>query len=152
MKVIIDNRSDYELPSDYDPNYLVLHALEHMECPQGCEVSLSVVNEEEIQQLNTEYRGVENVTDVLSFECDSPWDVDEDSDELVEVGDIVICPSVIEEQSKQFGTTFTQELSLMTVHSVLHLLGYDHMNDEERAEMEALEKEILDSFGITGVR
>ena len=68
------------------------------------------------------------------------------------MGDIVICPSVIDEQRAQFGTSFVQEASLMTVHSVLHLLGYDHMEQEERQEMEALEKEILDGFGLTGIR
>ena len=68
------------------------------------------------------------------------------------MGDIVICPSVIDEQRAQFGTTFKQEASLMTVHSVLHLLGYDHMEPEEREEMEAFEKEILDAYGLPGIR
>ena len=151
MEVSVDVRDGVELPQDYDVENLVKFALKHMECPDNCEVSVSFVDEQEIQSLNMEYRGVDNVTDVLSFECDDPYEADPD-EESVMVGDIVICPSVIDEQRAQFGTTFAQEASLMTVHSVLHLLGYDHMEPEEREEMEAFEKEILDGFGLTGIR
>ena len=103
------------------------------------------------RSLNDEYRGVCNVTDVLSFPCDDPYEADP-AEELIELGDIVICPSVIDEQRHEFGTSFEQEASLMTVHSVLHLLGYDHMEPEEREEMEAFEKEILEAWGIRGLR
>ena len=129
----------------------MVFALRHMQCPDNCEVSVSFVDEEEIQALNDEYRGVCSVTDVLSFPCDDPYEADP-AEELIELGDIVICPSVIDEQRHEFGTSFAQEASLMTVHSVLHLLGYDHMEPEEREEMEAFEKEILEAWGIRGLR
>ena len=151
MEVSVDSRDGVTLPQDYGVEDLVAFALRHMKCPESCEVSVSFVSEEEIQQLNSEYRGVDSVTDVLSFECDDPYEADPD-EESIAVGDIVICPSVIDEQRSQFGTSFVQEASLMTVHSVLHLLGYDHMEPEEREEMEAFEKEILDAYGLTGIR
>ena len=151
MEVTVDIREGVSLPEQYDVERLVVYALEHMGCPSNCEVSVSFVDEEEIAQLNRDYRGVDSVTDVLSFECDDPFEID-DSQECIAVGDIVICPSVIDEQRGQFGTTFAQEASLMTVHSVLHLLGYDHMEPDEREHMESLEKAILDGFGLTGIR
>ena len=151
MDIHIDIRDGVELPQDYNAEELVLFALRHMQCPENCDVSLSFVSEEEIQALNDEYRGVNTVTDVLSFPCDDPYEADP-AEELIELGDIVICPSVIDEQRHEFGTSFAQEASLMTVHSVLHLLGYDHMEPEEREEMEAFEKEILEAWGICGLR
>ena len=151
MDVHIDKRDGVQLPCDYRVEELVVFALRHMQCPDNCEVSVSFVDEEEIQALNDEYRGVCSVTDVLSFPCDDPYEADP-AEELIELGDIVICPSVIDEQRHEFGTSFAQEASLMTVHSVLHLLGYDHMEPEEREEMEAFEKEILEAWGICGLR
>ena len=151
MDVHIDTRDGVQLPCDYRVEELVVFALRHMQCPDTCEVSVSFVDEEEIQALNDEYRGVCSVTDVLSFPCDDPYEADP-AEELIELGDIVICPSVIDEQRHEFGTSFEQEASLMTVHSVLHLLGYDHMEPEEREEMEAFEKEILEAWGIRGLR
>ncbi len=70
----------------------------------------------------------------------------------LELGDVVICPDVIDEQRAAFSTSFHEELSLMLVHSILHLLGYDHATPAERACMEAREKEILDAYGLTGLR
>ncbi len=151
MEVSVDIRDDVEVCEDYDVEGLIAYALERMGCPDTCEVSVSFVSEAEIQDLNRDYRGVDSVTDVLSFECDDPFEAPA-AQESIAVGDIVICPSVIDEQRLQFGTTFAQEASLMTVHSVLHLLGYDHMEQDERAQMEALEKEILDGYGLTGIR
>ena len=151
MDVHIDTRDGVQLPCDYRVEELVVFALRHMQCPDNCEVSVSFVDEEEIQALNDEYRGVCSVTDVLSFPCDDPYEADP-AEELIELGDIVICPSVIDEQRHEFGTSFAQEASLMTVHSVLHLLGYDHMEPEEREEMEAFEKEILEAWGVRGLR
>ena len=70
----------------------------------------------------------------------------------LEVGDVVIAPDVVDAQREMYGTTFEQEASLMLVHSILHLLGYDHIEDDEAEVMEAKEKEILDAYGLTGIR
>ncbi len=70
----------------------------------------------------------------------------------LELGDVVICPDIIDEQRAAFSTSFSEELSLMLVHSILHLLGYDHETPAERSAMEQREKEILDAFGLPGLR
>ena len=151
MQISVDFHDGANMPEAVGIEPLVMHALVYMQVPEGCEVSVSVVSPQEIQELNSEYRGVDNVTDVLSFCCDDPWEASED-DPCIMIGDIVVCPQVIDEQRKEFGTTFVQEASLMIVHSVLHLLGYDHMEDDERKVMEEKEKEILEAYGIAGVR
>ena len=152
MKIGIDVRGGKR---SWDPaaiEALARHALEHMRVPEETELSISLVDVDEIHRLNRAYRGIDAPTDVLSFECDDPFDPELPPGEPVEIGDVVIAPDVVEEQRTQFGTSFEQEASLMLVHSILHLLGYDHMEPGERAQMEALEKEILDSYGLTGVR
>ena len=151
MKVTIDVRGGKKTWAAEDIERLALFALEHMEVPDACEVSISLVSAEEIHELNRAYRGIDRPTDVLSFECDSPWG-EYALDEPIEIGDVVIAPDVVDEQKEQFGTTFEQEASLMLVHSILHLLGYDHMEDAEAEAMEAKEKEILDAYGLTGIR
>ena len=146
MQVNIDVRGGDKTWDTEAITKLALFALEYMKVPQGCEVSVSLVSVDEIHELNRTYRGIDRPTDVLSFECDSPWEADEDA-ELIEVGDVVI-----DAQREKYVTTFEQEASLMLVHSILHLLGYDHIEDDEAEVMEAKEKEILDAYGLTGIR
>ena len=151
MNISVDIRGGEKAWSADDIVRLATFSLAHMQVPEACEVSISLVSVDEIHELNREYRGMDAPTDVLSFECDSPWG-EYAAGEPIEVGDVVICTDVVDEQRAQFGTTFEQEASLMLVHSILHLLGYDHMEPDERAQMEALEKEILDAYGLTGIR
>ena len=87
-------------------------------------------------------------TDVLSFECDNvPFD-DEDVDDVeeYELGDVIIATDVALAQTEEFGTTFEEEVSLLTVHGLLHLCGYDHIEDEEAEIMEALEQSLLTAW------
>ena len=151
MKVNIDIRGGVRSWDRASIEKLAMYALRYMNVPHSCEVSISLVDAEEIQELNRQYRGIDAPTDVLSFECDSPWG-DYEPDEIIEIGDVVISCDIVDGQRAKFGTTFEQEASLMLVHSILHLLGYDHIEEQEALEMEALEKEILDSYGMTGVR
>lgn len=102
------------------------------------EVSLSLVTPEEIKDLNRQYRGIDQVTDVLSF----PMFEDGDP-EPVQLGDIVLCFQRAQEQAKEYEHTLIRELCFLTAHGMLHLLGYDHMEDEERALMQKKEKEIM---------
>ena len=135
----------------------VTKALEYEECNFEAEVSVLVVGEDEIRELNREHRGKDAVTDVLSFpilEFDEDanildYDYDFD-DELVLLGDIVICAKRAEEQAKEFGHSFIREIAFLTVHSMLHLLGYDHEHsDDEEQLMFKKQKEILNLMGIT---
>ena len=125
---------------------LVAFALAQEERPDNTEVSISFVDDDTIADLNERYRGLARPTDVLSFECDGVDDeASEDADDapVFELGDIVIAPDVAERQTKEFGTTLEEEVSLLLVHGVLHLCGYDHIEDDEAEVMEAREDEIL---------
>ena len=107
------------------------------------EISLSYVDEEEMHALNKEWRGIDRTTDVLSFECDSAFDEDIPDDMTLELGDIILAPEVIARQAPGFGNTPADECRLMLVHGMLHLLGYDHIEDDEAEVMEAREDELL---------
>lgn len=102
------------------------------------EVSVSFVTNEEIKELNKIYRNVDSETDVLSFPLD-----DEDYDDVIMLGDIVLSTERIIEQAKDFGHSLEREMLYLVAHSTLHLVGYDHMNEEEKLEMRQREKEIM---------
>lgn len=151
MNIVIDRRGGEALWDEAAIKRLARFALERMQVPDACEVSISLVSEDEIHELNRRYRGIDKPTDVLSFECDDPW-ASYGPDEPIEIGDVVIALDVVEGQRARFNTSFEQEASLMLVHSLLHLLGYDHVEEAQAEEMEALEKEILDAYGMVGIR
>ena len=109
----------------------------------GYYVSVSFVDADEIKQLNNDYRGVDKVTDVLSFPME---EVDGRGVDLL--GDVIICVSMAKEQAIEFGHSTEREITYLTVHSFLHLLGYDHEEDEDKSEMRLLEKEIMAELKI----
>ena len=115
---------------------------------ERCEISVTFVDMEEIHQLNREYREVDRPTDVLSFP--QFYDLEEDIPEVGEIclGDVVICKEKAEEQAAEFGHSFEREIIYLFVHSVLHLLGYDHMEDDEKACMRAREEQIMEHLGV----
>lgn len=119
--------------------------LEYMKYRKEAEVSVTVVDEQEIKALNNEFRGINKVTDVLSFPI---GDRNPETGETV-LGDIVLCAEKIISQAQEYGHTRKRELAFLTCHSMLHLLGYDHIEDEERQEMEELQRRILDKIGYT---
>ena len=110
---------------------------------RDCLVSISVVGNDEIRSLNAEWRGRDAVTDVISLECERPDDPDLATGEPCELGDIVLAPARIAEQSVGFGTTPAAECRLLLVHGMLHLLGYDHVEEDEALAMEAREDELV---------
>lgn len=103
------------------------------------EVSVSFVSNEEIRELNRDFRNVDSETDVLSF----PMDDDDEFDGVIILGDIVLSTQRIIEQANEFGHSLEREMIYLTVHSMLHLLGYDHMITSEKEEMRQREKEIM---------
>ena len=129
--------SDDELSRVFD---LVL-AEEGVE--RTCCVSVSVVSPKSMQELNREWRGVDAPTDVISLECERPDDPDLAPGEPCELGDITMAPEVLAAQAERFGTTAEDETRLMAIHSLLHLLGYDHIKEDEARVMEAREDELL---------
>lgn len=149
---------DIQIRYDYrkeDLEKLPLHELAQFvlareEKPFNTEVSISFVTDEAIAELNEKYRGKQGPTDVLSFECDG---VDDDlsamtlaQDPIFELGDVVIAPDVAAHQTREFGTSFEEEISLLLVHGLLHLCGYDHMEDNEAEAMEKRESDILEDW------
>ncbi|HBC31198.1 MAG TPA: rRNA maturation RNase YbeY [Clostridiales bacterium] len=106
------------------------------------EISVSFVTNEEIKELNREYRNVDNETDVLSFP------MNEEFDGVTILGDIVISTQKIIEQASDFAHSLEREMSYLTVHSMLHLLGYDHMCSDEKSHMREKEKEIMKKLKI----
>ena len=117
--------------------------------PESTEVSISFVTDEEIHELNREWRGIDRPTDVLSFECDGVDDVVAEAsteDMAYELGDIVVAVDVAEKQAPQYGMDFKDEMSLLVTHGLLHLCGYDHMEPEEAEVMERRESELLTEF------
>ncbi len=106
------------------------------------EVSVMLAAEDWVHELNRDHRGVDSATDVLSFPCDDPESPELVDDEAVLLGDIVIAPTVVFRQSREYGTTFLEELTLLVTHGVLHLLGFDHVEDDEAEVMEAREREL----------
>jgi len=121
---------------------LAAFALEREDAPQNSELSIAIVEIIEMADLNERYRGKSGPTDVLSFGCDDPCAVLA-PDEPVTLGDVVIAPEVAEAQAAEYGHTVEEELNLLLVHGVLHLLGYDHESDEDASAMQLREQAIL---------
>jgi probable rRNA maturation factor len=117
-------------------------ALDREDVPQNCELSIAIVELAEMTELNEQYRGKSGPTDVLSFGCDDPCAV-LGPEEPVTLGDVVIAPEVAEAQAAEYGHTVEEELNLLLVHGVLHLLGYDHEADEDASAMQVRERAIL---------
>lgn len=132
-------------------------ALKSEECDFDAEISITFTDNDGIRQINKEYRGIDKPTDVLSFpmlEFDengiaSDAELDSDGD-LIMLGDIVISLERAREQSIEFGHSFKREVAFLTAHSMLHLLGYDHVDDVEGEKlMRQKQDAVLNSLGIT---
>lgn len=118
--------------------------------PYKYEVSVSLVDNGCIAAINREYRGIDCPTDVLSFsmmEDEEVLDVNEDGEAIL--GDIVVSLEKALEQSLEYGHTLDREVAFLTLHGVLHLLGYDHMEENDRKRMRSREEEILEAIGLT---
>lgn len=112
------------------------------------ELSVTLTDDEHIHALNKQYRGIDRATDVLSFafrESDEPEVIGADFDIL---GDVIISLERATAQAEEFGHSFLREVIFLEVHGLLHLLGYDHIADDERLEMENEQKFIMDKLGI----
>ena len=108
-----------------------------------CYISVSIVGDEQIRELNAQWRSQDRPTDVLSFECERPDDPELAEGEPCELGDIVLAPQYIANQAKAFGTTEADETRLLLVHGLLHLLGYDHMEESDAQAMERREDDLI---------
>ncbi|MCZ0755563.1 rRNA maturation RNase YbeY [Anoxybacillus sp. J5B_2022] len=130
---------------------LLSYAAEVEQVPDGAEVSVSFVDNEQIRIINRDYRGKDQPTDVISFALE---EMGEGEIEIVGVdmppalGDIIISVPKAKEQAEEYGHSFMRELGFLAVHGFLHLLGYDHGTEAEEKEMFAKQEQILEKYGL----
>ena len=162
MTINIDYETELtlDLPCEKIIHEVIEESIDYVDCPYDFEVNVLLTDNEGIHQINLDMRQIDNPTDVLSFPmCDfeTPGDFDHleetpedyfnpDTGELM-LGDIVISVEKVTEQAEKYGHSETRELAFLVAHSMLHLSGYDHMEEEERIEMERMQSEILERRG-----
>lgn len=133
---------------------VVSRVLEEEKVLPEVDVYITLTNNEEIHKINKEYRDVDRPTDVLSFpmyERDEIAGLKNDTDDEIEkiLGDIIVSIEKVREQAEEYGHSFERELAYLVTHGMLHLLGYDHMIEEEKEVMRKREEEILETLNIT---
>ena len=165
MDLIIEKETEDGFDFDYEKaaGSIIEQALDYLECPYEVQVNLTLTDNEGIHAINKEYRQIDRPTDVLSFPLIDyeepnvfPENIEEEAEDYFDLdtgelmlGDIIISVEKCKEQAAEYGHSVLREYSFLIVHSILHLFGYDHMEDEERAVMEQKQREILDAAGIS---
>ena len=163
MTITIDYETSKKLEFDYEDyiHRVIEKAMDYEACPYEAEINVLITDNEQMRQINAENRGIDAPTDVLSFpmiEYETPADFDalEDMWEVFHpetgellLGDIVLSVDKIKSQAEEYGHSIERELSFLVAHSMLHLFGYDHMEEDERAVMEQKQREILEQLSIT---
>lgn len=143
MNVLIDNETDVKMDDYYSTiNLAVEKTLEYEQFTNDVEVSVLFVDNEEIRILNNKYRKIDKATDVLSFPLIDDFS-DLDEEDTICLGDIVISVEKAMEQAEEYGHSVKREVAFLVIHSVLHLLGYDHMTTDEEREMIEKQKQIF---------
>lgn len=140
---------------------IILGAMDYVDCPYEAEVNVLFTDNSAIREMNRDYRDIDRPTDVLSFpmvEYKEPGNFDFLEEECPEcfhpetgellLGDIVLSYDKIKEQAREYGHSELRELCFLVAHSMLHLFGYDHIDEKERAEMEQMQREILEKLHI----
>lgn len=162
MTIAVEHEAEerLELPEEEIIRDVVLAVLDYESCPYEAEVNVIVTDNEEIRALNRQYRDIDAPTDVLSFpmlEFETPSDfshVEEDYEDCFNpetgelmLGDIILSVDKIREQAENYGHSQIRELAFLVAHSMLHLCGYDHVEEAQREEMERKQREILELRG-----
>ncbi len=148
-KILIDNRQEVKIGQDLvgEIQRAVTEVLNFEAQDLDVEVSISFVDNDEIQRLNREFRNIDKPTDVLSFPSIDEFEIDFEITPRI-LGDIVISVERAMEQAEDYGHSLQRELVYLTVHSMLHLLGYDHIEIEDKEVMRPKEKEIMKRLKI----
>jgi len=156
MQILMDNHTGLDLePLMAVAENVIIESLSFESIRFETEVSLLFVRDEQIQELNRDYRGIDKVTDVLSFPLLTLAEIAarngaNDGDETeIPIGDIVIAYGRACEQAVEYGHSIAREIGFLTAHSMLHLLGYDHMAADEEADMLRRQEAILQNIGLT---
>ena len=165
MNLVIEKETEDSFDFDYEETArsIIEQSLDYLKCPYEVQLNLTLTDNEGIHAINKEYRQIDRPTDVLSFplvdyeepnvfpetiedEAEDYFDLD--TGELM-LGDIIISVEKCKEQALEYGHSVLREFSFLIVHSMLHLFGYDHMEEDERAVMEQKQREILEAAGIS---
>ena len=152
VKLIFSNDSNYDISSELlnSIKNCCAAALDEEGISERAEVSLTVVDNEEIRELNNEFRGKDSATDVLSFPMsdNGEFDVNPETNRIM-LGDIVISAERARQQAEEYGHSFEREMCFLATHSMFHLLGYDHeVSEEEEKIMFQKQNKVLDKLGI----
>ncbi len=163
MAIHFEYEAEQQLDFDYESlqKQVVEACLDYENCPYETEVNILLTGDEQIRQINQEFRGIDRPTDVLSFpsiEYDNPGDFSNLEDAVMDyfhpetgeliLGDIVISVERANSQAKEYGHSLRREIAFLTVHSMFHLFGYDHMEENERIKMEEKQNHVLDELNI----
>lgn len=163
MSICIENETETGLDFDYEDviRKVIHYSLDFIQCPYETEVNVVITDNDGIHQVNLEYRSIDGPTDVLSFpmieyEEAGNFDIIDDTSEDVfnpetgelMLGDIMISIEKVKEQALDYGHSELRELAFLTAHSMLHLFGYDHMEEEERSVMEEAQRSIMEGLKI----
>jgi len=158
MEITINNvQQKIELPQGYEK--LIRGCIEEVcnreKLPENCEVGVTLMDDEGIRMLNRDYRGIDEPTDVLSFSVIERHEKEPDifyrsGDEgPVVLGDIIISVEMAVKQAEEYGHSLQRELGFLVVHGMLHLAGYDHLDEASEAEMCRKQREILHKLGLS---
>ena len=162
MSILFEENTKVDFDFDYNEvaTKVVLEALSYEGFNKDAQISITIVDSDEIKAINKEFRNIDKPTDVLSFplidfSIDHNYEISEDSLDCIDpengevmLGDIVLCIDKIKSQALEYNHSVLREYAFLIAHSMLHLLGYDHMVENEAKEMERRQEEILMSLGI----
>lgn len=164
MTLILENETVIDLGIDYEAiaTEVINASLDYVQCPYECVVNLLLTDNDGIKETNKLMRNIDNPTDVLSFpgiefEAEGDFSIveenevayfDSESGELM-IGDIMISLDKVKEQAMEYNHSVKREFAFLIAHSMLHLSGYDHMEEDERIRMEECQEEILSCIGYT---
>ena len=145
MFEIINDSNKKVLEKEILNNY-VNYLVEKLEL-SNCEFNIIITNNKKIHEINKEYRNIDRETDVISFALEDNKDIEYTDFRLL--GDIYISIDKCYSQALEYGHSRVRELCFLATHGVLHLLGYDHMNEDDEKKMFSLQNELLDGYNIT---
>ena len=162
MTILMEEETAVTFPFDYKAlaKKVMEAALDYEGFPYEVEISLTFMDEEGIRETNRTFREIDRPTDVLSFpmlsfsepgnftELEDQNDITNPETDEVVLGDIILCVPKIYAQAKEYGHSIMREYAFLIAHSMLHLMGYDHMEEDEREDMERRQREILDQLQI----
>ena len=152
MKVIISNYpEELSFPAEIEENVrAAAEKVGELYGVENGEVSVTLTNNDYIHQLNRKYRQIDRPTDVLSFALNESEEPDiENGPDINVLGDIILSVERAEGQAADYGHSLRREIAFLTVHGMLHLLGYDHMEEADRLEMEKEQRYVMEQLGIS---